>query len=310
MAKEQIAQVAQENRNQVMCPLCKGKGYIDKEKLEEMAQFNIIRTALKEGGKDVLELMEKYGFQKIIAAVEKKQEEVWSARLDKETQQQRSTITELMKSTAELKQEKDMLLKANAELQSKAVKIGQKGELDFKEWLDGEINFECSEKLDDSGDYIIRIGHLDGTQLKLSKEMLVDVKKEEQLSSNDVKKIIRDAKRRNIRYAYLLLEDEDNMRPIDWKERITETEGILLFRGSKRQFMADTKLIPLLMKADDEYSDKSEYEQKYADVKGMILAEIKNLDSMNKHLKDISKAKEKMDEILSSSLQKLRNLFV
>jgi hypothetical protein len=182
--------------------------------------------------------------------------------------------------------------------------IGQNGEMDFREWAAQFSHFEISEKLSQSGDYVVQLKRIlanGNLELIDGNAVLVDVKRSNKITVDDVNKIWRDMRTRGLRFGYILVESKDQFRNEDHKNRVVEENGSWLFKGDRESFLDDISLLRYFIDVVCKDGGPSDKEQKEK-LQGLILQKLKELD----HLKNIGATISREADKISTAVDNIR----
>lgn len=234
----------------VQCPLCLGEGKLKRtEVLERLGVRDFARVAQLSAEEAFRLLQQKYSNDS---------QHVW-ARFE----------TELTKRTAEIDlrhrtelqtlvgQKNDLNLRAedylrevaqlrerNQELEgqmARVSRIGKREEMDFAEEARTWAGICVSEKLPQNGDFILSYRDPSGTPIE--PRMLIDTKNKAILGENDVDKLLRDARERNIPVAVLVARTEDQLRQVDRETRWSRKEGVWILRTTRQWLPRDLDVL-------------------------------------------------------------------
>ena len=130
--------------------------------------------------------------------------EKYNSKLDKNQEELKKSAIEISEKDNTLEQLKEKIVELETKEKSVASRIGKQGELDFEDWINQFPQFECSEKLSDTGDYLVHLKSKQGNgDLKtIQIPIVVDHKKNKVVSKGDIDKILRDVKQRDAVVGY------------------------------------------------------------------------------------------------------------
>ncbi len=184
---------------------------------------------------------------------------------------------------------------------------GNAGEKDFKDWIGQYPQIECSEKLAKTGDYCVKIKRmLPNGNLEVIEDcpILVDCKRDLKLNNPDIDKMFRDAKLRGMAFAYMVVDDKNNQfRGEDYKRRVIERDGILLFKGDRDNFLDDLAFLEYIA-VSNSGSDKVDYRNKSDKLHKLILEKVKELDEFKNLASNITRETDKINKLVD---EKKRN---
>jgi hypothetical protein len=174
---------------------------------------------------------------------------------------------------------------------AKVARIGKKEEIDFAEDVRSWPGVWISDKLSKHGDYLMAFR--DGAGNALDPKMLVDNKDKDKVAEEDVKKLIRDCKERNLPVGVIVTREEIQLRQADRECRWGQEDGIWLLRSTRARLQSDLEVLkPVFERMRVEGAD---FLQKNAALAEEIRRTFIDLDEIEKELKKagtaINKAK-------------------
>ncbi len=123
---------------------------------------------------------------------------------------------------------------------AKIARIGRKEEIDFASEAKSWPGVWVSERLPRNGDYTLAFADALGDAAE--PRILVD-NKNKSVSQADIRKLIRDAKRRGISMTALVARDESQLRHIDRQRRWGQQDGIWLLRSTRAWLPRDLDVL-------------------------------------------------------------------
>jgi hypothetical protein len=187
------------------------------------------------------------------------------------------------------------LRERNKELEiemAKAARIGKKEEMDFAEEARSWPGIWVGEKLPRNGDYLLAFSDAAGNALEPI--MVVDNKDKATVTESDIRKLVRDARKRNLLMAVLVARDESQLRHTDRQRRWAQEDGIWLLRTARPWLPRDLEvLLPVFERMRAEGPDFLQKNAALADEVRRTLVEIDEIDGQLKKAEaSISKAQE------------------
>jgi len=300
------------NEDKMECFVCNGTGILSrKDVLKKLGGREII---------DLLEMSEEQFFEKLeknspslIKQVKETLEEKYKESLaeqveikekehDLKLDEAKNREQKLMEAVAKLKVDLENEKKAKEVLETKNKSVpslkGVEGEKDFEDWIGQYAQFECSEKLEKTGDFIVKVkktlvnGNLEVID---GGDVLVDCKRDKKIKGDDIEKLFRDAKIRGMNFTYLLVESKEQFRGEDHKRRIIEENGIWLFKGDRNNFLDDMSFLEYFIQTNTS-DDDTNYKEQKEKLHKLILAKIKELDEFKDISANIIRETRKIDE--------------
>lgn len=300
----------------IECFICKGKG--------ELQERDIL---MKLGGEDLLNLL-KMNKEQFFEALEDNSpalfeqiaetlRENYSQQVQNleerhriELERTESKAERLLERIAELKTvlEEEKIARTELETKQKSVPSlkGMQGEKDFEEWIGQYSQFECSEKLPNTGDYIVNVKkHLPNGDLVVNAEVLVDNKKDKKIAPDDEKKLFGDCNRRKIRYAYILVESKEQFRAVDHTKRVFQKDGIWLFKGDYGNFLDDMAFLPFFADVE-KLGQGEELKAQKERLHQLILSKVQDLEEFKKISAAIARERGKIDQKVDEMRQQIK----
>ena len=263
-------------------------------------------------------------FQKQVAVLTKKIAELEAAGRLSEQQKAAEVSkarTELESAlSAEMAKANDLSRQANDRLQeiaglrernkeleaemAKVARIGKKEEKDFAEEARSWPGVWIGEKLPRNGDYLMAFS--DATGNALEPIMLVDNKDKSTVVEADIRKLIRDARKRKLPVAVLVARDPSQLRHADRQQRWAQEDGIWLLRTARSWLPRDLEVLrPVFERMRVEGSD---FLQKNAALADEVRRTLVEIDEIGSQLKKAETAIEKAQELTAKHRTKLAGL--
>jgi hypothetical protein len=182
-----------------------------------------------------------------------------------------------------------VLRERNQELEgemSKAVRRGKLEELSFENEVRTWAGIHIGDKLPKNGDFFLAFRDPSGAPLE--PRLLIDNKDKTAISETDIKKLIRDAKERNIPVGVIVAKDENQLRQADRECRWSQEDGIWVLRTTRSWLRRDLDVLrPFLERMRTEGAD---FLQKNAAMAEEVRRTLVDLDEVEKELKKAAKA--------------------
>jgi hypothetical protein len=164
---------------------------------------------------------------------------------------------------------------------AKVSRVGKREEIDFAEEARSWPGIWLGEKLPRNGDYLMAFADGEGNALEPS--MVVDNKDKAVVAQSDVRKLVRDAKQRNIAVALLITRDESQLRHSDRQRRWAQEDGVWVLRSTRAWLPRDLEVLrPVFERMRTEGSGFLQRNAALADEVRRTLADI---DEIEGHLK-------------------------
>ncbi len=170
---------------------------------------------------------------------------------------------------------------------SKVSRIGKREEMDFADEARSWAGVSVSEKLPRNGDFILAFRDPSGAPLE--PRMVVDTKdKDSGVTEADIKKLIRDAKERNIAVGIIVAKDVSQLRQLDRDYRWGQEDGVWVLRTTRQWLPRDLEVLkPLLERMRTEGPD---FLQRNAALAEEVRRTFADIDAIEKELGKASKA--------------------
>jgi hypothetical protein len=242
-------------------------------------------------------------------AEEQKQAETASLRVELEAalNKEKSKAEDLNRQAKDHLQEISTLRERNKKLEAemaKAARIGKKEEMDFADEARTWPGIWMGEKLPRNGDYLMAFSDAAGNAL--DPLMLVDNKDKTTITNSDIRKLVRDARRRKLPVAVLVARDESQLRHADRQQRWAQEDGIWLLRTSRSWLPRDLEVLrPVFERMRAEGPEFLEKNAALADEVRRTLVEIDEIESQ---LKKAEAAIGKAQELTAQHRAKLAGL--
>jgi DNA repair exonuclease SbcCD ATPase subunit len=215
-----------------------------------------------------------------------KNAEIAKARTELEAafNKEKSRADDLSRQAKDRLQEIAGLRERNKELEAemaKAARIGKKEEMDFAEEAKLWPGIWVGEKLPKNGDYLMALS--DATGNALEPVMLVDNKDKATVAEADIRKLVRDARKRKLPVAVLLARDESQLRHADRQQRWAQEDGIWLLRTARAWLPRDLEVLrPVFERMRAEGPDFLQKNTALADEVRRRLVEVDEIDGQLK----------------------------
>jgi predicted nuclease with TOPRIM domain len=200
------------------------------------------------------------------------------------------------------------LRERNQELEaemSKVARIGRIEENDFADEAKTWAGISVSEKLPKHGDYILSFRDPSGAPLE--PRMVVDTKdKESGVTEADIKKLIRDAKQRNIAVGIIVAKDVSQLRQLDRECRWGQEDGVWVLRTTRNWLPRDLDVLrPLLERMRTEGPD---FLQRNAALAEEVRRTFADIEAIEKGLGQASKALQSVSGLVAKYKVRLNSL--
>jgi predicted nuclease with TOPRIM domain len=204
----------------------------------------------------------------------------------------------------EISQLRERNQKLEAEM-SKAARIGRLQEKDFADEARTWAGMSLSEKLPKHGDYILALRDPSGAPLE--PRMVVDTKdKESGVTEADIKKLIRDAKERNITVGIIVAKDVSQLRQHDRDCRWGQEDSVWVLRTTRQWLPRDLEVLkPLLERMRTEGPD---FLQRNAALAEEVRRTFADIDAIEKELGKASKAIQSVSGLVAKYKVRLNSL--
>jgi hypothetical protein len=217
---------------------------------------------------------------------EQKNTEIAKARTELESafNTEKSRADDLTRQTEDRLQEIAGLRERNKELEAemaKSARVGKKEEMHFVEEARSWSGIWIGEKLPKNGDYLMAFSDAAGNALEPA--MLVDNKDKATVVEADIRKLIRDARKRKLPIAILVAREESQLRHADRQRRWAQEDGIWLLRTSRSWLPRDLEVLrPLFKRMRAEGPEFFKRNAALADEVRRTLVEIDEIDGQLK----------------------------
>ena len=243
-------------------------------------------------------------------SVEQKALEVERVRteLEGKLRSEHSQTVDLNRRVEDYFREISQLRERNQELEaemSKVARIGRIEENDFADEAKTWAGISVSEKLPKHGDYILSF--CDPSGAPLQPRMVVDTKdKESGVTEADIKKLIRDAKQRNIAVGIIVAKDVSQLRQLDRECRWGQEDGVWVLRTTRNFLPRDLDVLrPLLERMRTEGPD---FLQRNAALAEEVRRTFADIDAIEKELGKASKAIQSVSGLVAKYKVRLNSL--
>ena len=295
----------------IECPLCLGDGKLKRtEVLDRLGVKDFARVA---------QLSAEEAFRLLLEKHKEDQQHIW-VRFESEIQRVRLGLEDKLRFEQSQKEhlnrrvedhfrEISQLRVRNQELETEMAKVARVGrleELSFADEARTWSGIEISPKLPRNGDFILAFRDPSGAPLE--PRMVVDTKdKESGVTEADIKKLIRDAKERNITVGIIVAKDECQLRQIDRECRWgQEEDGVWVLRTTRRWLPRDLEVLrPLLERMRTEGPD---FLQRNAALAEEVRRTFADIDAIEKELGKASKAIQSVSGLVAKYKGRLERL--
>jgi hypothetical protein len=199
------------------------------------------------------------------------------------------------------------LRERNKELEAemaKVARIGKKEEMDFAEEARTWPGIWVGEKLPRNGDYLMAFS--DATGNALEPMILIDNKDKATVSESDIRKLVRDARKRKLPAAVLVARYESQLRHADRQRRWSPEDGIWLLRTCRAWLPRDLEVLrPVFERMRAEGPD---FLQKNAALADEVRRTFVEIDEIETQLKKAEAAIGKAQELTGKHRAKLAAL--
>jgi hypothetical protein len=261
----------------------------------------VTETLEKRHIKDVSSIEKQH--QKEIRNLEKTKEKENELEIKEAKKDERKLLGEIADLKSKLEQEEKQRQALETKQRSVPSLKGAEGEKDFEDWIGQYAQFECTEKLKKTGDYIVKVKRtLPNGNLEVIEEgnVIVDCKEGKKITRNDIDKLFRDAKIRSENFAYLLVSNKEQFRGEDQKKRIVEKNGIWLFKGDRNNFLDDMSFLEFFVDIIGKEDSSNDREQKEK-LRKLIVEKTEELEEFKEIsasiIRDAGKIDTKVDEM-------------
>ena len=188
---------------------------------------------------------------------------------------------------------------------AKVARVGKLEELSFADEARAWAGIYVSEKLPKHGDFILSFRDPSGAPLE--PRMVVDTKdKESGVTEADIKKLIRDAKERNIAVGIIVAKDVSQLRQLDRECRWGQEDGVWVLRTTRNLLPRDLDVLrPLLERMRTEGPD---FLQRNAALAEEVRRTFADIDAIEKELGKASKAIQSVSGLVAKYKVRLNSL--
>jgi len=164
---------------------------------------------------------------------------------------------------------------------AKVARVGKREEIDFAEEARSWPGIWLGEKLPRNGDYLMAFADAAGNALEPA--MVVDNKDKAVVAQSDVRKLVRDAKQRNLAVALLITRDESQLRHADRQRRWAQEDGVWILRSTRAWLPRDLEVLrPVFERMRTEGLD---FLHKNAALADEVRRTLTDIDEIEGHLK-------------------------
>lgn len=246
---------ASEHGEDIACFLCGGSGKLSKDRLYRELGIRQLADVAKKSVEETLEGLNKDGFkffQTYKDELAKLFEERLTAQLQAaEARNARDCERQTEEKEKLQKQVMDLAVKIGSsdgcikELQEELARAratparkGERGEVDFVEFIQQRRDLRVSAKLSKAGDYLlsVQVDGADGTPNWLNEIALVDVKKDKAIGAEEVNDLVRDTATRKKKIGFLVATTAEQLKAKDPVPPIHERNGIFIVRVLMEEF--------------------------------------------------------------------------
>ena len=243
-------------------------------------------------------------------SVEQKTLEIHRVRteLEDKLRSEHSQTVDLSRRVDDYFREITQLRERNHELESEMAKVARVGKLEEVSFADEARAWAgicVSEKLPKHGDYILSFRDPSGAPLE--PRMVVDTKdKESGVTEADIKKLIRDAKERNIAVGIIVAKDLSQLRQLDRECRWGQEDGVWVLRTTRNLLPRDLDVLrPLLERMRTEGPD---FLQRNAALAEEVRRTFADIEAIEKGLGQASKALQSVSGLVAKYKVRLNSL--
>jgi phage host-nuclease inhibitor protein Gam len=224
-------------------------------------------------------------------SVEQKGLEVERVRteLEGKLRSEHSQTVDLNRRVEDYFREISQLRERNQELETEMAKVAHVGKLEEMSFADEArtwAGISVSEKLPKNGDFIL--AYRDPSGAPAQPKMLVDNKDKTAVAENDLDKLVRDAKERNVPVGVIVAKAESQLRQVDKETRWGQKDGVWILRTTRQWFARDLDVLkPLFERMRTQGTD---FLEKNAALGEEIRRTFADLDRVESELKKAAKA--------------------
>jgi chromosome segregation ATPase len=199
------------------------------------------------------------------------------------------------------------LRERNQELETEMAKVAHVGKLEEVSFADEArtwAGISVSEKLPKNGDFILAYRDLSGAPAQ--PKMLVDNKDKTVVAENDLDKLVRDAKERNIPVGVMVAREENQLRQVDKETRWGQKDGVWILRTTRRWLPRDLDVLkPLFERMRTQGSD---FLEKNAALGEEVRRTFADLDRVESELKKAARAITSASGLVAKYRERLQEL--
>jgi hypothetical protein len=200
------------------------------------------------------------------------------------------------------------LRERNQELEgemAKVARVGRLEELSFADEARSWAGIYVGDKLSRNGDFILAF--CDPSGAPLEPRMVVDTKnKDSGVTEADIKKLIRDAKERDIAVGIIVARDASQLRQLDREYRWGQEDGVWVLRTTRQWLPRDLEVLkPLLERMRTEGPD---FLQRNAALAEEVRRTFADIDAIEKELGKASKAIQSVSGLVAKYKVRLNSL--
>jgi hypothetical protein len=242
-------------------------------------------------------------------ADEQRHAEVARARAELEAalSGEKARANDLARQGKDYLQEIGSLRERNRELDAemaKVARVGKREEIDFAEEAKSWPGIWLGEKLPRNGDYLMAFADAAGNALEPA--MVVDNKDKATVAEADVRKLVRDAKQRNIAVALLITRDDSQLRHADRQRRWAQEDGVWVLRSTRAWLPRDLEVLrPVFERMRTEGPD---FLHKNAALADEVRRTLTDIDEIEGQLKKAGTAIEKAQALTAKYRARLTGL--
>jgi hypothetical protein len=290
-----------ENPDLLPCFLC-GQGTVSRAKLLRDLGVKEMADILNVGVDDVMRKFDSQGL-KFFKEVEKRLEETYRDREENHKSEVAKIQREAGSLSAQLKQTQDQLVALQGKQKGNPADIGKTGEVEFKAWADAQPRIECSDKLEQQGDYLLRVREeVNAALVPIPVQILIDNKKNKALTDADIVQLVGDARTRKLKFAMIVCSEDDQLRKKDRERRVREQDGVLVVISWIAAVVSDLDLLsPLLRISAERKEERVDYRARLEAMIRRISEKLASLDKIAACTREIRKQADAADEVLRTA---------
>jgi len=229
------------------------------------------------------------------------------AELEGKLRSEHSQTVDLNRRVEDYFREISLLRERNQELETEMAKVARVGKLEEVSFADEARTWagvSVSEKLSRCGDFIL--AYSDPSGATLEPRMLVDNKDKAAVTEADIKKLIRDAKERNIAVGIIVARDVSQLRQLDRDYRWGQEDGVWVLRTTRQWLPRDLEVLkPLLERMRTEGPD---FLQRNAALAEEVRRTFADIEAIEKGLGQASKALQSVSGLVAKYKVRLNSL--